>query len=268
MSPEQKEAGMRKATLLLGMLAWALAATAARADMLLQTDFTAPSADAISAAWELNGDASLTEVAGETPARRLRLSQGELSESASAWTKATFHPTSFTAQFDVRFRRQTEGSRDPGDGLAFVFADVPSTFLGAAGGSLGLYGGDAPLDPGKVFGMDINTYAGEGVGFAVSGERPVAEDRPGWTTLPAGVKLVDGGIWRFTLRVTPSGANSHAEVFLEGGNDQIKLTKIADYTSDRRVLPAEGRFGFTAASGAATEFTDVLNVTVVSPAAF
>jgi len=259
---------MRKATLLLGVLAWMLAATAARAETLLQTDFTTASTDAISAAWELNGDASLTEVAGETPARRLQLTHGELSENASAWTRATFHPTSFTAQFDVRFRRQTEENREPGDGLAFVFADVPSTFLGAAGSSIGLYGGDTPIDPGKVFGLDINIYTGEGIGFALSGERPVAEDRPGWTAFPAGVKLVDGGTWRFTLRVTPSGANSHAEVFLEGGNDKLKPTKIADYTSDRRVLPAEGRFGFTAASGAATEFTDLFNVTVVSPAAF
>jgi hypothetical protein len=217
--------------------------------------------------WEFNGVASLTEVAGDTPPRRLRLSHGETSESASAWSKATFRPTSFTAQFDIRVR-STESGMGPGDGLAFVFADVPTSFLGASGGSLGLYKGDTPLDAGKVFGLDLNIYTIEGVGFALSGERPAIEELPGWTPLPAGVKLVDGGTWRFTLRVTPSGANSRAEVFLEGGNSKLPLTKIADYTSTTPVLPPEGRFGFTAGTGAATEFTDVFNVTVVSPAAF
>jgi Bacterial lectin len=266
MQPWHKEAGMRKAVLLLGMLAWALAATAARAETLVQTDFTALSADAITATWALNGVASVTEVAGATPPRRLELSHGDYSETASAWTQATFRTNSFTAQFDVEFRRQTEGNLTPADGLTFVFADVPATFIGGAGGALGLYGGDDPIAAGKVFGLDINTYAGEGVGFAVSGERPAIEDRPGWTTLPAEVKLVDGGIWRFTLRVTPSGANSHAEVFIEGGKDKLKQVKIADYTSDKPVLPASGRFGFTAGTGGGSEFTDVLNVTVVSPA--
>lgn len=252
---------------LIGIITCAFVATAARAETLFQTDFTAASADAINAAWELNGVARIVEAPDEKPSPRLRLSHGEFAESGSAWYKMPFQLSSFTAQFDVRFRRQTEGNVTPGDGLAFAFADVPATFLGDAGGALGLYAGDSRLTPGQVFGLDINIYAGEGIGFALSGARPPIEDRPGWTTLPAGVKLVDGGVWRFTLRVTPAGSNSHAEVFLEGGSGKLARTKIADYTSDSPALPAMGRFGFTAATGGATEFTDVYGVTVIAPAA-
>src|SRR5262245_25632112 len=149
-----------RARLFLGMLSLLLSATAARAETLIQTDFTAQPADVIGAQWEFNEVARLTEVQGEKPPARLRMSHGELGEKGAAWHKKTFQLSSFTAQFDVQFRRQREGDNppQPGDGMAFVIADVPQTFVGAGGGSLGLYGGDEPLVEGQVFGLDISIY--------------------------------------------------------------------------------------------------------------
>jgi hypothetical protein len=251
---------------LMGLIAGVALATAARAETLVQTDFTsAAAADAIRAAWVFNGVAALAEVTGETPV--LRLTQGEFAVAGSAWHQQTFSSlSSFQVQFDVRFRRQTaEGNPAPGDGMAFAFANVPTTFLGDAGGALGLYGGDT-IPEGSVFGLDINNYAVEGLSLITSGTREFREERPGWIEMPAGHSLSDGGVWRFTVRVTPAGANSRAEVFLEGGTTKLERTKLIDFTSEKPVVPATGRFGFAAATGGATQFTDVLNLAVVAPA--
>lgn len=258
---------MKTIRLLMAVLASLMLATAARAETLVQFDFTSTGAgDAIRAAWEFNGVAALADVAGETPV--LRLTQGEFAVAGSAWHKQTFSSlTSFQVQFDARFRRQTaEGNPAPGDGLAFAFANVEPTHLGDAGGALGLYGGSDPLPEGSVFGLDINNYAVEGLSLITSGTRVFREERPGWIEIPAGHSLSDGGVWRFTLRVTPAGANSRVELFLEGGTTKLERTKLIDLTSEKPVVPATGRFGFTAATGGATQFTDVLNLLVVAPA--
>src|SRR5262245_6878107 len=101
---------------LMAVLAGLMLAATARADTLVQFDFTSAAAgDAIRAAWQFNGVAALADVAGETPV--LRLTQGEYAVAGSAWNKQTFSSlTSFQVQFDARFRRQTDGNPAPGDG--------------------------------------------------------------------------------------------------------------------------------------------------------
>lgn len=83
---------------------------------------------------------------------------------------------------------------------------------------------------------------------------------------PLGIKLVNGGTYRYQWNV--DGATNRMAVYLTGldeNNKQFQKVKVAEIQSGVPVLDFEGRWGITAATGGAVQFSEVLAARIDVP---
>jgi hypothetical protein len=178
------------------------------------------------------------------------------------------------------------GTACPADGFAMSFANVddPHT-AGNGGGSLGLIGAQAggkPIPQFTIF--EVNEYNSQGLGTAAEKQKctsgknetfafdvvtPTSKNaeaartagggtpqaggyKIGQTLPPTGMKILNGGFFRFQWNVAMDGTLS---VFVsgldQGKNDQFQKVKVLEVKMDPSVgaINFEGRFGLSAATG-------------------
>jgi hypothetical protein len=88
----------------------------------------------------------------------------------------------------------------------------------------------------------------------------------GITRLPQGMRIVNGGTYRYQWDV--DGATNTMTVYVTGldeNNKQFQKVKVAEIQSGKPVLDFEGRWGITAATGGAVQITEVFRARVDVP---
>lgn len=272
--------------------ALAMTLGAAPAATLLDTDFTKASTG-----WVLNGDAQLLDPQTAGLTQVLSLTQHEGSETGVAWTELRQQVPSFSFIADIRMRwdqaKAEEAGLDtncPADGAAMAFAPVETDATGATGGSLGLFG----LEQFTAF--EINTWRGQGLGdeteraACTSGkaetfsfdvvkadtEDPTRADgvngtpeaggaKIGQVNPPSGMKIINGGLFRYQWNVAEDGTMSVYVTGLEDSNKQFQKVKVLETKFPSSPINFQGRWGLTGATGGATQFTEVTHARIDSP---
>jgi len=274
---------MVKVRTLLGVAALALMMGVAQAETLLSTDFTKNSTG-----WVLNGTAMLLDPQTAGVTQLLSLTQNEGSQTGNVWTEISRQVPSFSfiADMRVRFTPANEGDC-PADGMAMVFAPVETDAQGGGGGGLGLVG----LETWTAF--EINTWRDQGLvdrDICTTGKfetlafdvvTPESED-PGRTPgsqgtlegggtkiaqvqLPEGMKIVNGGLFRYQWNVAADGTMSVFMTGLEESNKQFQKVKVLEAKFPMSPINFTGRWGFAAATGGAVQHSEVLNARIDSP---
>jgi hypothetical protein len=88
----------------------------------------------------------------------------------------------------------------------------------------------------------------------------------GITRLPQGMRIVNGGAYRYQWNV--DGATNTMSVYVTGlddNNNQFQKVKVAEIQSGKPVLNFDGRWGITAATGGAVQHTEVLSARIDVP---
>jgi hypothetical protein len=88
----------------------------------------------------------------------------------------------------------------------------------------------------------------------------------GITRLPQGMKIVNGGLYRYHWNV--DSATNTMTVYITGlddSNKQFQKVKVTEIKSGKPVLDFQGRWGITAATGGAVQYTEVFRVRIDSP---
>jgi hypothetical protein len=255
----------------------------AQAETLLNTDFTKGSTG-----WVLNGTAQLLDPQTAGVTQLLSLTQNEGNQTGNAWTEISRQVPSFSFIADMRTRFTPANEGDcPADGMAMVFAPVESDAQGGGGGGLGLVG----LETWTAF--EINTWRDQGLvdreicttgkfeTFAFDVVTPESED-PGRTPgsqgtlegggtkiaqvqLPEGMKVVNGGLFRYQWNVAADGTMSVYVTGLEESNKQFQKVKVLEAKFPASPINFAGRWGFAAATGGAVQFSEILNARIDSP---
>jgi hypothetical protein len=248
--------------------------------------------------WKLNGNARVATPAVAAPGGGmiLRLTADAGNQGGSIWTTMKHTVPSFSFIADIRIRHG--GTSCPADGHTMVFAPVEENALGALGGSLGLY--DSEAIP-TLTALEFNTWYGQGLGsgdcndpeskyetvsFAVinpgtDSARNTGQDAPGdatiggakvgQTALPTGIKIVNGGFYRVQWNVDQATRTMTAFMTgLEEANKQHQKVKVLevqfpDNDAVKNLIGFEGRFGMTAATGGATQITEVAAIRIDAP---
>jgi hypothetical protein len=176
----------------------------------------------------------------------------------------------------------------PADGVAMNFAPVDTGTIGNVGGSLGIFGVDT------FTAFEINTWQGQGLGngdctaggnetFAfdvvnatvgdrsrregVGGTASAGGAKIGQTPPPGGLKIVNGGWYRYQWNALADGTMEVYVTGLEAQNQRFRQVRILGVRfPSTRHLGFEGRFGLSAATGAAVQHTEVAAARVISPA--
>jgi hypothetical protein len=275
--------------------------SAASADTLINTDFSKGSTG-----WVLNNDATLATVDGRqlmqltveatsqtgviwTELKRTVPSFSFIADMRVRWTQEGMDINSC-----------------PADGMALAFADAPTDAVGGTGGNIGLFanpdvlGRFIALDINTWYGQGLgtgdcstNTAKGETLAFnnmkidcpgclddeetGRSGyDRHVGQDKPGdpakggirtgQVAIPAGMKIVNGGAWRYHWNV--DGATNTVTAYMTGlddANKQFQKVKVLEVKSGIPVLDFEGRWGVTATTGGAVQITEVFAARIEAP---
>jgi hypothetical protein len=273
-----------KATSLFAITLALAVTSVGQAATLIKTDFT-QNADG----WKLNGNAQLEKIDGDSRAQVLSLTQNEGGQAGTAWNEAPFKVPSFSYIADVRIRFNPPSADDcPADGFAMVFAPAEADTIGAGGGSIGLFGG-----PETFTAFDLNTWQGQGLGengcsdgkqetFAIDVINPGVEDpsrtpgengtpekggaKIGQINPPAGMKIVNGGFYRYQWNVSDSGLHTVYVTGLDDANKQFQKVKVLEVKfPNSNAINFQGRFGMTAATGGAVQFTEIAAARVESP---
>jgi hypothetical protein len=289
---------MVKVRTLLGV-ALALTMGVSQAATLIDTDFTKGSTG-----WTINGTSQLMDPKTAGVTQVLSLTQNSGSQTGTAWTelRQKVDSFSFTADIRIRFARVdpdgNEVNECPADGVVMGFAPVDADFVGGGGGSISLFSGEVETFTAMV----INTWRGAGNGndterescttntkyetFEFGVVTPAYGDftRPqdgvvrtpdeggskiNQTNPPAGMKLVNGGLYRYQWNV--DGVNNTMTVYvtgLEDANKQFQKVKVIEAKFDPakvKILDFEGRWGLAAATGGAVQYTDVFRARVDVP---
>jgi len=212
----------------------------------------------------------------------------------------------YIADVRIRFATKDSEGNDvnacPADGFAMSFADVadPDTMKGGGGGSLGLFGGDVET----FTAFEINTWRGQGLGtedernadpggcaegsksvtFAFDVINPKVENNArgvfddergtpdkggakiGQVNPPAGMKIVNGGWFRYQWNVDADGTMSVFVTGLEDSNKQFQKVKVLETKfPNANAINFEGRWGLHAATGGAVQSTDIAYTRIESP---
>jgi hypothetical protein len=279
------------------LLAVAVALTTGycQAETLIDTDFSQGAAG-----WVLNGFARLEmpNVAAPGGGQVLSLVRDANDQRAAVWTEISRQVPSFSFTADWRFRHAS--SACPADGATMAFAPVPASFLGGGGGALGLFGEgeDGPAE--RFTALDINTWYGQGLGSGDCNDPDAisetvafhvvnpdtdnsrgGQDNPGeigdggaklgQVALPAGMKLMNGGFYRFQWNVDQ--ANRTMTVYitgLEDSNKQFQKVKVLevkfpDQDPVKNLIGFEGRWGLTAATGGLNMRAEIARARIDSP---
>jgi uncharacterized protein YkwD len=239
----------------------------------------------------LNGDARLINVDGR---QILSLTQNAEFQTGTVWSSLKRQVPSFSFIADIRIRHSPKGPNGndvlpcPADGVAMSFAPVEMGAIGITGGSLGLFG------VGTFTAFEINTWQGQGLGngdcaagqnetfaFDVINPNVLASSRSeqtrgtpvlggakiGQTLPPGGAKIVNGGWYRYQWNALADGTMEVYLTGLEAQNQQFRRVKVLDVRfPNTGHLGFEGRFGISAATGAAVQHTEIASCRVVSPA--
>src|SRR5262249_13767134 len=87
----------------------------------------------------------------------------------------------------------------------------------------------------------------------------------GQTNFPAGLKIVNGGFYRYQWNVADNGDVTVYMTGLEDSNKQFQKVKVLDLKGVKGAINFEGRFGLAAATGGAVQFVEVSQVDIESP---
>jgi len=290
---------MGKIRMLMG-LAVAMTASLCRAETLVNSDFSKGSTG-----WVLNNAAQLVTV-GDRQVLSLTQNETSQAGIVWTELKRRVPSFSFIADLRIRFEPPDEGSCPAdGMAVAFADAG-PNAEGGAGGnlglfGNPDDLGTFIALDINTWYaqglGGGLNCHASrsisETVSFAVlktncdtcqrspesgrtsydrhtgvnSYEDPVKGGiKLGQTGFPEGMKLVNGGAYRFQWNV--DGATNTMTCFvtgLEERNKQFQKVKVAEIKSGIPTLDFEGRWGITAATGGAVQHSEVLTARIDVP---
>lgn len=281
---------MRSATTLLWVLLAALRLNAGQAAPLLETDFAKGPTG-----WTLNGEAKLAKLEGGSRPQVLRLTSSGEHQIGTAWTELKQKVPSFSFIADVRVKYEGGSFNDcPGDGFALAFAPVKPQAVGGDGGSLGLF--STPDAIPQFTALEINTWHGQGLGtpeekqncsagkdqtFAFDvihqdvtnardemTEEGTAErggTKIGQVLPPDGMKIVNGGFYRYQWNIAEDGTMTAYVTGLDEGNKKFQKVKVLQVKMTRKPVDFEGRFGLTAATGSAVETVEVGAARIESP---
>jgi hypothetical protein len=287
---------MGKATTLLVLVMALVPAIAGRAATPVTTDF---SKDA--SGWSLNGNARLAKLSeakvatlgGAKLEQVLELTSSEENQASAVWTEVKQKVPSFSFIAEVRIRYDGGGFNDcPSDGVTLAFAPVNKDAKGSEGGSLGLFGG--AIETFTAF--ELNTFSAQGLGseeemqncmagkhvtFAIDVVHPGTdtERTPGMSgTLekggakigqvlpPEGMKVVNGGWFRYQWNVAENGTMTVYATGLDEENKKFQKVKILEVKfPDNKAIDFEGRWGLTAGTGAGFETVEVAKGRVETP---
>jgi len=194
---------------------------------------------------------------------RLRLTDGNVSEAASAWYSTPVNVSAFTNDFNFQV---TPGTNPLADGFAFVIQNNNTSALGPSGGGLG-YGADTAgtlaanrIQQSVAIKFDLYSNSGESAdstGLYVNGASP---------TTPY-VDLTGSGI------DLHSGHVISAHMTYDGTNLTMTLTDTVTAGTFTHSWPinlastigsSTGYFGFTGGTGGYTAIQDVISWTVSS----
>lgn len=192
----------------------------------------------------LNGNAALNGT-------KIRLTNGQPGEYASAWFSTPVNITSFDTQFSIQPTQATA------DGMTFAIQSAGSTAIGPGGAGLG-YGATSPGGSGGIpnsiaIKFDLYNNFGEGfdsTGLYVNGASPTI---PAINLASSGVNLHSGNSFR--VHVTYNGTTLVMRI-------TDKVTQATFLTSWRINIPATlggntGYVGFTGGTGGAASIQDV-----------
>jgi Bacterial lectin len=286
---------MRRLQTLLATMLLLLSASGARAATVDETDWTLRDTSKAPLNWFQNGSARIAVnvnafgIAAD-PLFTLRLTENRLGQGGAIWHRARGRLPSFTMTADVRvtFDPSVAGSC-PADGFTLAFANCPVDAVGAPGGSLGIFEAGPVIRAFTAF--EVNTWVGQGLGshtacrgnnetFAFDVVQPGTSYRrtgsPGSDTRggakigqvnpPQGMRLVNGGLYRYQFNA--DGATNTLTTYvtgLEEGNKQFQNVKVVEAKIGIPILNFEGRFGMTAATGAAVQAVDVFYTRIEVP---
>jgi hypothetical protein len=288
---------MRKATKLLALVMALVPMSAGRAATPVTTDF---SKDANG--WSLNGNARLAKLSeakvatlGDAKLEQvLELTSSEADQISIAWTELKQKVPSFSFIADVRVRYDGGGLNDcPGDGFTLAFAPVAkdATSAEGMGGGLGLFGS---IETFTAF--EVNTWHAQGLGseeekqncmadkhvtFAMDVVHPGTDNermpgmngtpekggaKIGQVLPPEGMKVVNGGWYRYQWNVAENGTMTVYATGLDEQNKKIQKVKILEVKfPDNKAIDFEGRWGLTAGTGAGFETVEVAKARVETP---
>jgi hypothetical protein len=272
-------------TLALGVTSVCQAAT------LISTDFSKGDTKG----WKLNGNndqVKIVDVAGDSARpKALALTTDQGGETGTAWNELKTKVTSLSYIADIQIRHD-DSLGCPADGVAMVFAPVETDAQGGGGGSLGLFG----LDQFTAF--EVNTWRGQGLGtddekndgesctkfmkhitFAFDvinantesdrtsggGTPDAGGPKIGQVLPPTGMKIVNGGFYRYQWNVAENGDMAVYVTGLSDSNKQFQKVKVLEAKGVKNGINFEGRFGLSAATGGAFQFTEIARVQVDSP---
>lgn len=288
---------MSRATTLLALMMALAPVSAGPAATLVTTDF---SQDA--KGWTLNGNARLAKITEAKVAslgskkldQVLALTSSEENQAGVVWTELKQKAASFSFVADVRVRYDGGGLNDcPGDGFTLAFAPVNKDALVAEGGSnLGLFGGT--IETFTAF--EVNTWHAQGLGseeekqncmsdkhvtFALDILRPGVDNerspgsngtpekggaKIGQVLPPDGLKVVNGGWYRYQWNASENGTITVYTTGLDEGNKKFQKVKILEVKlPNNKAIDFEGRWGLTAATGSAFQTVEVAAARIESP---
>jgi hypothetical protein len=268
-----------------------------RAETILNTDFSHGSAG-----WVLNLDAQLLTVSGR---QVLSLTQHSNGNEGVVWTETKRGVPSFSFIVDIRIRHEGDGC--PANGVLLAYADAPTSAVGGGGSHMGLFnnpdeiGRFIALDVNTYYGQGLGsgdcteataipeTIALDNMKPGCPGcqddpetgrrgyDRHTGQNQPGdpakggiklgQVGFPPGVKIVNGGAWRYHWNV--DGATDTVTAYMTGldeGNKQFQKVKVLEVKSGIPVLDFEGRWGLASATATATQHTEVLAARIEAPA--
>jgi hypothetical protein len=288
---------MRKAMKLLALVLALVPMGAGRAATPVTTDF---SKDANG--WSLNGNARLAKLSeakvatlGDAKLEQvLELTSSEADQISIAWTEMKQKVPSFSFIADVRVRYDGGGRNDcPGDGFTLAFAPVAKDAKSAEGmgGGLGLFGS---IETFTAF--EVNTWHVQGLGseeekqncmadkhvtFAMDVVHPGTDNermpgmngtpekggaKIGQVLPPEGMKVVNGGWYRYQWNAAENGTMTVYATGLDPGNKKFQKVKILEVKfPDNKAIDFEGRWGLTAGTGAGFETVEVAKARVETP---
>ena len=285
---------MRRASGLFVLALVSATVSAGQASTLVSTDFSKGG----SKGWCLNGDARLGRAAeaklagpgSKRPDHVLELTSSGQAQTGVAWTVMKCRVSAFSYVADVRIRFDPRGPGDlPADGFTMAFAPVDTGTIGGGGGSLGLFGGAIE----RFTAFEINTWRGQGLdppdapaasigknetfAFDVITPRvenpdraqgfPPADPKKGGAKIgqivpPKGMKIVNGGWYRYQWDAADDGTMRVYVTGLDGANRRFQKVKVLETRIGFNPIGFEGRFGLTAASGGAVQRAEVARVRI------
>jgi hypothetical protein len=228
--------------------------------------------------------------------KALQLTSDANDQTAVAWTEMKFTVPTFSFIADASITHA--GTSCPADGFAMSFANVDDpTTAGGGGGALGLFG-SAKIPAFSAF--EVNEWRGQGLGtaaernactsglnetfaFDVINAKVASKDRKedgkigdpakggakiGQIVPPTGMKIVNGGFFRYQWNVAADGTMTAFVSGLDKGkNDQFQKVKVLEAKIDPSLgaINFEGRFGLSAATGGADIGVLVAHARIDSP---